>query len=104
MKLRRGGRVQAVIANCLEARQNFINRRAHNAAASLVAGEIEIQMFAHETIRDACKSIERILDAIPEKFAAKTVVIQRHAQREFHVGFGAAMPEIQIVLPASVEE
>src|SRR6185436_9553497 len=37
MQLRRIDHVQAVIANCLEARQQFINRRLHHALAALVS-------------------------------------------------------------------
>ena len=60
--------VQAFFSNALEARKDFINWRLHYPFTSLVAGEVEIQMLAHETIRHAGKAIERVFDAVAKQF------------------------------------
>src|SRR2546426_7547547 len=96
--------IQAFLADALEAWQDFFHRRLHDSRAAFIAGEIQVEMFAHEAIRDAGKSIERILDAVAEKLAPEYVVINGNAQREFHRGLRTAVPEVQIVFPAGVEE
>src|SRR5262252_2509778 len=92
--------VQAMIADRLEPRQNLIDRRLHHALAAFVPGEVQIEMLAHEPIGNAREPVEWILDAVAEQLAAEAVVIERHPQREFHIGPGPAVPEVQVVFPA----
>src|SRR5437588_11173764 len=61
-------------------------------------------MLAHKFIRYAGEAIERILDSITKQLSAEQVVINRHAERELHVCLTAAMPEMQVVLPARIEK
>src|SRR5204863_4752239 len=85
MKLGRVDHVQALIAHRLKSWKNFIDRRVHDAFAAFVTGEIQIEMLAHEPIRHAGESIERILDSVAKQLASQTVIIERHAQRKFHI-------------------
>ena len=76
--------VQAFVPNALEARQDFVDGRLHHALASLVSGEVEVQVLTHKTIRHAGEAVKRILDAVAKELAPEQIVINRHAEREFH--------------------
>src|SRR5438874_2153574 len=95
--------VQALFTDALEAWQDFAHRSVHDFFTAFVSGEIKIEMLAHEPIRHACKTIERILDSVAEQLAPQHVIVQRNAQRKFHRRRGT-LPEVQVVFPAGVEE
>ena len=76
----------------------------HDAFAALVAGEIQIEMLAHEPIRHTGKSIKRVLDSVTKQLAAQAIVIERHAQRKFHIRGASAVPEVQVVFPTRIEK
>src|SRR5438552_13567403 len=84
MQLGSVDQVQAFFAHTLEGRQDFTYRSFHYSLATLVSGEIQIEMFPHETIRHAGEAIEGILNAVAEQLAAKQVVVQGYTQRKLH--------------------
>src|SRR5947208_4344702 len=96
--------VQALFTDTLEAWQDFAYLGLHHTLAAFVSGEIKIEMLAHEAIGHTGETIERIFDTVAEQLAAEHVVVEGNAQREFHRGLGAAVPEVQGVFPAGVEE
>ena len=69
-----------------------------------MAGEIQIEMLAHQAIRNAGEAIQRILDAVAKELSPQHVVIQWNSQRKFHRRSRAAVPEVQVIFPAGVEE
>src|SRR5437763_8277841 len=99
MKLRRVDHVKTMIAHSFESGDDVVDWRAHHFSAAFVAGVVQVQVLTHEAIGHAREAIQRILDAVTEKFAAEQVIINRYAEREFQraaITHEAAVPEIQV--------
>src|SRR6266576_1287996 len=96
--------IQTFCAHGLEAGHDVVYRSLHDALTPLVTGEIEIEMLAHETIRNAGEAVQRVLDTIAKELAPKQVIIERHAERELHRRVRSAVPELQVVFPAGIKE
>ena len=104
MQLAGVDQVEALLAHVLEAGNNLTGEWLHAVPVSFVAGEVEIEMFAQETIGHAGKTRERILDPVAKQSLAELAVIDGHAQRKLRVYPIAALPEFQIVFPAGEEK
>src|SRR6266699_1639404 len=96
--------VETLIADGLEAGHDLSVKWIHAPVATPVAGKIQIHVPANKAVGHARKARQRILDATAKNLFAEHVVIDGHADRELGVRARAAIPELEIVFPASEEE
>src|SRR5882762_4033969 len=105
MQLRGVDQVEAFLTHICEAWKNFAFEWFHACRVSLVAGEVEVEMFAQQAFRRSGKTGQRILDDVAKQTLAEFAVINRRAQTEFGVqALAVAFPEFHIVFPAGKEK
>ena len=80
MQLAGVDQVEALLADVFESRNNLSFEWLHAIEVSFVAGEVEIEMFAQETIRHAGKARDWILDHFAKQSLAHPGVVDRHAE------------------------
>src|SRR3954463_8117534 len=84
MQLARVNHVQP--ADGLKPWHDLFCKRLHARSVSLPACKIQIEVLAHEAVREACETPERILDAVAKEALAQQLVIEGHAKRKLCVG------------------
>src|SRR6266478_190517 len=104
MKFAGVDQVESLLTQVLESGNNLSFEGLHAIEVSLMTGEVEVEMFARESIRHAGKPRDRILDNVAKKSLAHLAVIDRHAKRKLRIHATAALPKFEIVSPAGEEK